>query len=320
VDVLGIDVSKGDFHACLLQEKRQAKKSFSNTAAGYRQLQSWLKNRGASEVHACMEATGAYWLGLASAIHCSGATVSVVNPSRTALFARSQLRRTKTDRVDSEMIAQFCKTQSPPSWSPPAPEALELRGLLTYRDQLVSQRIGLKQIINQVHVGKELHRLHTQQIKSFDQSIEAVEKQLRALLKAHQTLATQVASLTAVRGFGFITAVALVAKLPIERLRDGKAAAAYIGVTPRERQSGTSINGKPRICKTGNASLRRDLYMPAMVAIRFNPILRTFAQRLKERGKPPKVIIVAVMRKLVVLAFNLLQHAMLPKLSTEALS
>lgn len=320
MDVLGIDVSKGDFHACLLQEKGQAKKSFSNAVAGYRQLASWLKNRGASEVRACMEATGAYWLGLASAIHRSGATVSVVNPSRTALFARSQLRRTKTDRVDAQMIAEFCKTQCPPPWSPPAPETLELRGLLTYRDQLVSERIGLKQIIKQVHVGKELHRLHAKQIKSLDTSIEAIEKQLRALLRAHQTLATQVASLTAVRGFGFITAVALVAKLPAERLRDGKAAAAYIGVTPRERQSGTSINGKPRICKTGNASLRRDLYMPAMVAIRFNPVLQSFAQRLKERGKPPKVIIVAVMRKLVVLAFNLLKHNISPMPITEVLS
>jgi transposase len=92
-------------------------------------------------------------------------------------------------------------------------------------------------------------------------------------------------------------------------LRDGKAAAAYIGVTPRERQSGTSVHGKPHICKTGNAGLRRDLYMPAMVAIRFNPILREFAQRLQERGKPAKVIIVAVMRKLIVLAFSTLKRA-----------
>lgn len=121
MDVLGIDVSKADFHACLLQEGRQSKKSFPNTTTGYRQLQQWLRNRRTSQVHACMEATGAYWLGLATALHESEARVSVANPSRTAMFARSQLRRTKTDRVDCEMIAQFCLTQHPESWSPRLP-------------------------------------------------------------------------------------------------------------------------------------------------------------------------------------------------------
>jgi len=91
-------------------------------------------------------------------------------------------------------------------------------------------------------------------------------------------------------------------------LRDGKAAAAYAGLAPSERQSGTSVLGKTRICKTGNGSLRRDLYMPAVVATRHNVILRAFADRLKENGKPPKVIVIAVMRKLVVLAFTILKR------------
>ncbi len=309
VDVLGIDISKDDFHACLFQESGRTKKSFPNATAGYKQLLKWLKNRRVSELHACMEATGAYWLGLASALYDSGALVSVVNPSRTALFARSQLRRTKTDHVDAQMIAEFCKTQNPSSWTPPAPETLELRGLLSYRDQLVSEQVRLKQMVKQVHVGRDLRIVHTKQLKNAENALEAIEKALHKLLKSHDALKKQVDSLEAIQGFGFITAAAIVAKLPMERLRDGKAAAAYIGVTPRERQSGTSVHGKPHICKTGNASLRRDLYMPALVAIRHNPILHTFAQRLKERGKPGKVIIVAVMRKLIVLAFATLKQA-----------
>ncbi len=309
MDVLGIDVSKEDFHACLLQATGHAKKSFGNGAAGYQQLLKWLKNRGCTEVHACMEATGAYWLGLASALHRAAARVSVVNPSRTAMFARSQLRRTKTDRVDAEMIAQFCKTQTPSSWSPPAPETLELRGLLSYRDQLVGDQVRLKQMVKQVHVGKDLRQLYAKQLKSLESAIKAIEPALRKLLKAHPALQEQVESLRTIAGIGFLTAVSIVAKLPIERLRNGKAAAAYIGVTPRERQSGTSVNGKPHICKTGNASLRRDLYMPALVAIRFNPILRSFAEQLQGRGKAPKVVIVAVMRKLIVLAFTMLHRS-----------
>jgi len=306
VDVVGIDVSKDNFHACLLQRSGGARKVFANSAKGYKQMLSWLKNRRCTKVHACMEATGAYWLGLATALHSAGMDVSVVNPSRTALFARSQLRRTKTDHVDAQMIAEFCKTQNPASWTPPPPETLELRGFLTYRAQLVAEKIRLKQIAEQVHLAADLRKLHAKQIKSLDAAIATVEKSKRSLLRSHRNLALQVEKLTSIQGVGFITAAAIAAKLPTERLRDSKAAAAYIGLSPRERQSGTSINGKPRICKTGNAELRRDLYMPALVAIRYNPVLRTFAERLAARGKPPKVIIIAVMRKLIVLAFRLL--------------
>jgi transposase len=308
VDVLGIDVSKADFHACLIQGKKLAKNSFPNAPAGYRRLRTWLRNRGCSKVHACMEATGAYWLGLACALHGAGIDVSVVNPSRTANFARSQLRRTKTDGVDAEMIAEFCQTQNPDRWAPPSPEILELRGLLSYRAQLVDDRLRLSQMVSQIHISKELARLHAKQLKALEQSIGAIERQLRSFAKAHPALQRQVEKLTAVSGIGMLTALALIAKLPVERLRDARAAAAYVGLTPRERQSGTSIRGKTRICKTGNGALRRDLYMPAAVAMRHNVVLSAFAQRLREKGKPAKLIVVAVMRKLVVLAFSILNR------------
>lgn len=306
VDVVGIDVSKDDFHACLLQRTGQTSKSFPNSTKGYKQMVSWLRNRRCIKVHACMEATGAYWLGIATVLHHAGVDVSVVNPSQTAFFARSQLRRTKTDNVDAQMIADFCKTQKPSLWTPPAPETLELRGLLTYRDQLVAEKVRLKQVAAQVHLTVDLRKLHAKQIRSLENAIAAVEKSMRSLVRGHDKLALQVEKLNAIDGIGFITAAAIVAKLPIDRLRDQKAAAAYVGLSPRERQSGTSVNGKPRICKTGNAELRRDLYMPAIVATRHNAVLRTFAEQLAARGKAPKVIIVAVMRKLIVLAFRLL--------------
>lgn len=310
MDVLGIDVSKADFHACLLQGERRSQRSFANTAGGYRRLQRWLENRRCSEIHACMEATGAYWMGLANALHERGLAVSVVNPSRTALFARSQLRRTKTDRVDAEMIAEFCLTQHPKTWTPPSPHVLELRAFLSYRDELIAERIRLKQIAADVPANKALKKLHVGHLKSLNAAIAALEEQIQTLLKTDARLGAGVSALEAVSGIGFISAVSIVAKLPIERLRDGKAAAAYVGLSPRERQSGTSVHGQPRICKTGNAALRRDLYMPALSAMRHNPILCAFAARLRERGKPPKVVVVAVMRKLLVLAYTVLKRSM----------
>lgn len=307
MDVLGIDISKADFHACLIQGTKRSKKSFPNAPAGYRQVQSWLRNRRCTQVHACMEATGAYWEGLAKALYDLGKTVSVINPAQMTFFARSQLRRTKTDVVDAEMIAEFCLERRPKAWVPPAEEILELRGLLTYRNHLVQESVSLKQMASQIRVSTELHKAHLQQLKALGKTLAAVEKQLRSLTRAHESIGKSVEALTAVSGLGATTALAIIAKLPIERLRNGKAAAAYAGLAPSERQSGTSVRGKPRICKIGNASLRRDLYMPAVVAMRFNPILKAFAERLKERGKSGKVIVVAVMRKLIVLAFRILK-------------
>jgi len=306
VDVLGIDISKADFHVCLLQGDRAKPKSFPNDRTGYSHLRKWLREQKVAQVHACMEATGGYWLGLATALFESGMRVSVVNPSKTAFFARSQLRRTKTDKVDAEMIAEFCKTQDPGLWQPPAPEILELRALLSYRHQLVAQRKSLEQTVRDIHAGKELRELHSALLKSLNETVDAVERQMREVVKAHENLKTGVARLEAVKGIGPLTAAMFVAKLPVDRLRNGKAAAAYVGLSPSERQSGTSVHGKPRICKTGDAELRRDLYMPALAAKRHNPILAQFAARLNERGKPPKVVTVAVMRKMVVLAYELL--------------
>lgn len=309
MDVLGIDVSKADFHACLLQGGRRLRHSFANNSSGYEQLERWLKNRQCTGVQACMEATGAYWLGIAQALHRAGASVSVVNPARTAMFARSQLRRTKTDRVDAEMIAEFCQTQRPDLWRPPSPETLEIRALLSYRQQLIAQRTALKQVMSQVRGSVDLAQLHNSQMQHIDEAIQAVEAQLRAKIKEHEALRQHAANLTAVKGIGFLAAASIIARLPIERIRNAKAAAAYAGLTPSERQSGTSVHGKPRICKTGNAELRRDLYMPALAAIRFNPILKAFAERLRDRGKPEKVIIAAAMRKLIVLAYRILSGA-----------
>lgn len=312
VDVLGIDISKADFHACLLQGTKRTRKSFPNTAAGHRQIRKWLKNRKSERVHACMEATGAYWQALANSLHQGGAIVSVVNPSRTVMFARSQLRRTKTDQVDAEMIADFCKTQKPARWTPPPPEIQELRGLLSYRSHLIQERLRFRQVVSQIHVSRDLAKVHARQLKMHDQTIVALDRQIKTFVKTHDRLMESVERLTKINGIGLVSALTIVARLPVERLRDSKAAAAYVGVTPSDRQSGTSVHGKPHICKTGDGELRRDLYMPAIVASRFNPIFKAFADRLRDRGKPAKAIIIAVLRKLVVLAYRVLKGDVIP--------
>ena len=102
--ILGVDISKASFHCCLIDGETRRASKFDNKSVGYRRVLKWLKAEGADDVHACMEATGPYWRGLANSLSAAGLRVSVVNPSRTAHYARSQLRRTKTDAVDAEML------------------------------------------------------------------------------------------------------------------------------------------------------------------------------------------------------------------------
>jgi len=307
LNVLGIDVSKADFHAWLLQSDGHVDKRFANNAGGFGDLRKWLQTQGSPKPHVCMESTGNYFRPLATALFEADIVVSVVNPRRTLHFAKSLLQRTKTDKADAQMIARFCLTQRPAAWAPARPEILEIRGLLSYRHQLVGETTRLKQIVATVEVNKQLRRLHEAHLTSAQRAIAVVEKQLRQIVAANRSLSAQVAAVEEAKGFGFLTAITLVAHLPIDRLRSPKAAAAFVGLSPREHQSGTSINGKPRICKAGNAQVRAALFMPAQSAKRFNPILAAFAARLEGRNKPSKVVTVAVMRKMVVLAYSRLK-------------
>ncbi len=304
--ILGVDISKASFHCCLIDGEIRRASKFDNKLIGYRRVLKWLKAEGADDVHACMEATGPYWRGLANSLSSAGLRVSVVNPSRTAHYARSQLRRTKTDAVDAEMLADFCRSQKPDVWKPPAPEILKLRAFLTYRRQLVKQQTAQNLAIAGIDSNAALRRIHAVQLRAIAKAIAAVDRELRSFMKQYPGLRESVAQVQSIPGIGTLSAATIVAHLPVDRLRDKKAVGAYAGLSPSERQSGTSLHGKPRICKTGNAELRGAMYMPAIVAIQCNPTMKAFAERLKARGKPSKVIIVAVMRKMLVLAYTLL--------------
>lgn len=307
MDVLGIDISKADFHAVLKQGDRSARRSFSNSPSGYKQLDRWLKNRKAIDVHACMEATGAYWLGLATDLYNREICLSVVNPAQIKSFARMQLRRTKTDGVDAQIIADYCRKLSPAAWVPPQREVLQLRALLAYRDQLVGDRLRAKQLMTTVSEAKIFAADSNRQIKELNALIESVESKMRALIDKTPNLAEAARLLETIPGIGWLSATAIIAHLPMDRLRNSKAAAAYAGLTPCFRQSGTSVNGRPRLSKVGNARLRRALYMPALAAIRGKSTLAAFGKRLKDAGKCGKVATAAVMRKLVTIAYAVLK-------------
>jgi transposase len=307
VEILGIDVGKHEMHAVLLLHDRSASKSVPNSAAGFKQLQNWLHNRKVERVHACLEATGGWSEDLALVLHEAGHVVSLVNPMRVKAFAKSEMLRTKTDRVDAALIARFCRVHVPESWTPPAPEIRALQGLIRRYQSLVQMRTEEQNRLQAPMITTVVRASIEATLAHLDREVERVEREIDQLFEDYPPLRRQRELLTSIPGIGETTAARILGEMPnIAEFRDVKAVAAYAGLSPRHYESG-SIRWRSRIAKTGNGSLRTALYFPAISAMRYNPLLRPFADRLRERRKSNMTIITAVMRKLLTLAYGVLK-------------
>jgi transposase len=304
--ILGVDIAKKKFDVALLVNDKQKHKVFTNNQEGFGELLGWLKKKGVEHVHLCLEASSTYGDELATYMHDAGHTVSIVNPARIKGFAQSELMRTKNDKVDAGLIARFCLAMHPEPWAPAPPEMRQLQALVRRVDALINMRT------------QELHRLGTAQdavehsirehIAYLDRQIEALKQQIADRIKSDPDLTIKRDLLKSIPGIGEATIAAILAELHMFEMCDRvQKVVAFIGLAPREFTSGSSIKGKPRLSKIGNARLRKALFMPALVSIQYNPIIQTFYHRLKENGKNGKVIVCAIMRKLIHLIFGILK-------------
>lgn len=305
MDVLGIDVGKSDLHLVLLQEgKPPARKAVNNNPKGFEQLSAWLRNRKVEALHSCLEATGAYGEAIAEYLHDAGYVVSVVNPIQIKAFGRSSMVRTKTDGVDAELIAKFCRAQRPPAWTPPPLEIREFRAL-TRRRETLSEMITAEKNRLESATSAEVRRSISEHLEYLQHELEQLENDMEDHLKSHPSLRDLVERLDELPGFGPLTAMKVVAETnAFSVCRTSRELVAYAGLNPRLYQSGT-ITRRGRISKVGNAALRKALYFAAMSAKRSSKYFRRFVERLQTAGKRPKVIITAIMRKLLVLAHTL---------------
>ena len=306
---LGLDVSKLTFHACHVRHSGKLRhRAFANSAEGFSQLSDWLAKQGAERVHACMEATGAYYEALAAYLHGEGHTVSVVNPAAVKAYAQSRLSRTKTDRVDATLIASFCAERRPPAWAPPAAELRELQALVRRLDSLVEMRTMEE---NRLAAGVTVEAVRTsleESISYLSEQIRKTEALTRSHIDSHPGLRRQRELLDSIPGIGEATAAALLAEVPdILQYRSARRVAAFAGLVPRERQSGSSVRGRVRLSKIGNARLRKALYFPAITALRCSPFFQAWAEGLRQRGKSKMAVVGAAMRKLVHLAYGVLK-------------
>lgn len=310
--VVGVDIAceTAQVEWQVVTTGRSAQLAIEQTSAGHAQLVTRLKKLASpAETLVVMEATGNYWLGLALTLHESGFVVSVLNPAQARAFARARLQRAKTDAVDAHLLAEFGRVMSPKVWSPPPPVADQLQQVLARRDDLVAMRSQEK---NRLHALQHHARPAPGLLKDvqthldwLSERIAELDRELNLLLKGEHAWQQAVAHLKTIPGLGPVgIASILAASHAFARCENAEQAAAFAGLVPHPNQSGTSVHGRASI-GGGHAALRRTLYMCALSAARFNPILRDFYQHLLRQGKPRKVALVAVARKLMTIAWAL---------------
>ena len=304
--VLGIDVGKSDVHVFLLDGEKTARHSFPNSRAGFSQLDRWLRNRKVERIHACLEATGGFSEALAEHLYDTGHLVSIVNPSRVKAFAGSELLRTKTDAIDAALIARFCRAQRPAVWTPPSPEMREFRALVRRYDALQEMHVQESNRLEAPGTVGSVRQSVLTVLEHLNAQMKEIQAQIKRVVDDHPDLRGRRDLLTSIPGIGERTAEVLLAEIHMEQFLTGKQVAAFAGLSPRHYQSG-KIVGKSRLSKAGSPRLRKALFFPALSAMRWLPMFRQFAQRLTGRGKPRLLIIAAVMRKLLVLAFAVLK-------------
>jgi len=307
---LGIDVSKETLDAYCARGQRKQGRTFANSPDGWNLVRAWLlKAMGSKQAHVCMEATGRHSLGVALALHEAGHVVSVVNPAQIRDFARTKLGRNKTDKVDAALIREYVELFEPAPWAPPSPAMRRLCELQTVRAGLIGSRTEWMNRIGSGLVDNSARQLAAATIAHLTAQLEAVDKAITETIDQDAELRRRRSLLLSVAGVGETLASVLIAELPEPGvLRRSSEVVAYAGLNPSYHRSGTSIDRLTRISKIGNAVLRAALFMPALAAMRFNPAVAALAARLKSAGRlKPKQIVVAAMRKLLVLCFGVLK-------------
>lgn len=302
--ILGLDVSKDKLDACLLFGPQPRRLTVPNTPAGHTRLLAWAGEAG--PLHVGLEATNTYGLAFARAAHAAGHTVSVLPPLAVARYAEATLARNKTDRLDGDLVADFTRTQQPRPWTPPTAAQARLQAQSRLRSELVADCQGFQNRLATAHAA--VAPVLRQVVRSLQAQIAKLDGQLAATLRADPELRRQARLLQSIPAVGPVLCAGLLAELPAD-LRDARAATAYAGLNPRQRQSGTSLRGRSSLSKLGNARLRRLLYVPALCGLQHNPVLRAQAARLQARGKTGKIMVGALMRKLLCLCVGVLHSA-----------
>jgi len=301
---VGIDISKNSFDVALpvTTKKEYRHLKFSNDANGFKKFIEQIDPNS----NCVMEASGVYYLQLAIYLHQQGIIVSVVNPLTIKRFSQMRLMRAKTDKKDAAIIAEYGKVENPAQWKPRTEHMLQMQQFQALQDNFTNQLARLK---NQQESFKQSGVKNKIAEQLLDKELEHIGKQIKMLdnellkitLMFHQDLFER---LQTIKGIGKRTAITLIIITDgFTRFENCKQLCAYIGLSPRVFESGTSVKGKAKICKMGMARMRKLLYLCSLSAISANKACKEMYERLKGRGKNGKLAIIAVANKLIRQAF-----------------
>jgi transposase len=305
--ILGIDISNKKFDVALLRDNKIKNKHFTNDVAGFNELLTWLHNNKIDHLHACMESTSTYGEPLAEFLFDNQFKVSIVNPARIKGFARSELLRTKTDKSDASLIARFCAAMSPEDWTPLPVNLRELRDLTRRLDAVIEMQ---QQENNRLHSAtaatKEQIEAH---INYLEQQKKEIKNKIKEYINNDPDLKLKKDLLDSIPGIGEKTIGVILSEFAdISRFKSPKHLASFLGIAPKHFQSGHSVRGRSCMSKVGNSSLRKAFFMPAMVALKHNPVFIDFKDRLLKAGKSKMLIVGAAMRKLIHIIYGVLKN------------
>jgi transposase len=293
-DTIGVDISKDHLDAHRMHDG--ASRRFANDKAGHRAFLNWVGETGLRIVY---EPTGPYHRGFERRLADAGLALVKVNPRQARRFAEATGRLAKTDRLDAAMLARMGALLELEARPVGSPVLSVLKDLHMARESLVKSRTAAKNRAKTI-VLSILKRHNSEQLRQIERQIAAIEAEIMVLIKADPDLNARFDILVSIPGVSAITAFVLIIDMPeLGALENGQAAS-LAGLAPVARQSG-NWTGRAFI-RGGRANVRKAIYMPALVAIRFNPDLKQAYDRLKAAGKASKVAITAVMRKLIILA------------------
>ncbi len=317
--VVGIDISKLKFDVTICisdilgDESYVTTDSFVNNKSGFNKLIKWVRKQcdKSCAITFVMEATGVYHEDLAYFLHNLNQQVVIMLPNKVKNFARCLNVKTKTDKIDSKLLAKMGTQQKLTTWQPPKPIFRKMRALTRMYQDLKQQRLActnhLEAFDYSFNEGNEMIRKGYEKIiKSIDKQIDKCLDMLAQAVKSDDNINQRVVNMQTIKGIGFITAVIVVAETSgFENIRSGKQLTSYAGLDVVQRQSGSSVKGKSRISKKGNSRIRGALYIPAMSACQHNPKMKAYYERVNASKTTKKPGIVAIERKLLILMYTI---------------
>lgn len=318
---VGVDISKDDFKVCFYCFEANGRKyikgsrTFKNTAAGFKEFLKWIEKKRIKdlEVHITLEATGVYYENLTHFLHSKGYFVSVVLPNQSKAYAQSLGLKTKTDKVDAQMLGQMGLERDLRRWQPTSTQIRKLKQLTRDRTNLIEEKTALS---NKIHAlehsyeaDKGVVKRANQRLRLIKKQIKQVEKDILNAIQADDILQEKIDNICKVKGLGVTTVATIIAETNgFELFTSRSQLISYAGYDVVQRESGTSVKGKTRISKKGNSHIRRAMYFPALSMAKHEPVFKQLYERVLERSGIKMKGCVAVQRKALILIYTLFKN------------